>query len=147
MREEFLVSPLVPPAGSPLAAPECGVEGCLPPGGASAVGRIRDPPVSHAPPALGGCGHATDQAKAKVEALQQTIQRLKSQIVELQKDKDQALSEINERWGNAVAQIGEITVPALKKDVLSELAGVGWFPYYLITSDNDVTELPGYGEL
>ncbi|MGO9956376.1 MAG: hypothetical protein ACLP50_10415 [Solirubrobacteraceae bacterium] len=28
VRAEFLGSPLIPPAGSPLAAPECGVDGC-----------------------------------------------------------------------------------------------------------------------
>ncbi len=87
----------------------------------------------------------TDQAKAKVEALEQTIQQLKGQIAELQKEKDQALAETNQRWGNAVAQIREITVPALKKDVLSELSGVGWFPYHVVKMGEEIIELPGYG--
>jgi hypothetical protein len=86
----------------------------------------------------------TEQAKAKVEESQLTIQQLKSQLAELQKEKDQSLAEINQRWGEAVTQNREIAVPAMKKDVLLELFGVAWFPYYVVKSGEDVIELAGY---
>jgi len=87
----------------------------------------------------------TDQAKAKMEDSEQTIQQLKNQIVELEQEKSQNLAEINKRWGDAVTQTSTISVPAMKKDVLLELFGVAWFPYHVVKSGEETMELEGYG--
>jgi hypothetical protein len=87
----------------------------------------------------------TEQAKAEVEESKQVIKQLESQIAALQDEKARALGEINQRWGDVVAQTSEIVVPAMKKDVLLELFGVAWVPYHQVKMGEESIELPGFG--
>ena len=88
----------------------------------------------------------TEQAKDEVEESLESISDFKKQIEVLEKEKQRQLDEINSRWGDTVNQINEITVAALKKDVLLDLFGVAWFPYHLIQVGGETLELPGFGQ-
>jgi hypothetical protein len=87
----------------------------------------------------------TSQAKADVEESEDVIAELSKQIAALEKEKQAALAEVNDRWGDVVTKITTLKVDALKKDVLLELFGVGWFPYHVIQLGKETIELPGYG--
>ena len=88
----------------------------------------------------------TAQAKADVEESVDTIAGFKKEITELEKAKAQALEEANTRWSELANELTEIPVTPLKKDVLMDVFGVAWFPYHLVQSGDQVTELPGYGQ-
>ena len=87
----------------------------------------------------------TDKAKAEVEESLDAIADFKKQIAGLEKEKAQALSEIDKHWGELIGQASEISVAPLKKDVLLDLFGVAWFPYHIVQIGEEIVELPGFG--
>lgn len=87
------------------------------------------------------------QAKEDVQESKQAIEAYKKQIAELEKEKAGALSEVNRKWSDIVEEVNEIRITPLKKDVLVDLFGVAWFPYYLVQEGDEVYELPGYGKV
>jgi hypothetical protein len=88
----------------------------------------------------------TAQAKADMEESVDTIAAYKKQVAEIEREKAEALEEVNNRWGEIANQIKELPIAALKKDVLLDLFGVAWMPYHLVKIGENVEELPGYGE-
>ncbi len=88
----------------------------------------------------------TEQAKAEVQESIEAIAQYKQQIADLQRRREETLREINDRWGNAVNDIAEITVAPKKSDVFVTLFGVGWMPHYLIRSGSETLTLPAFGE-
>jgi hypothetical protein len=86
------------------------------------------------------------QAKEDVEESKEAIEDYNKQIAEIEKEKADALEEVNSKWSDIVEDVDEITITPMKKDVLVDLFGVAWFPYYLVQAANEVFELPGYGE-
>lgn len=88
----------------------------------------------------------TEQAKADVEESLDAIASFKKEIAALEKEKAQALEDVNRRWSEVVNDIRELTITPLKKDVLVELFGVAWMPFHVIQSGSETFELPGYGK-
>jgi hypothetical protein len=86
----------------------------------------------------------TEQAKADVQESLEAIDNYKRQLKELEAEKAQALDEINRRWGEMAIEITEIHVAPYKKDIMTDLFGVAWMPFYLIRAGNNLLELPGY---
>lgn len=88
----------------------------------------------------------TEKAKADVEESQKVITEIKKQIEALEKEKEAALMEVNERWVRFASQSSEIAVAPAKKDILIDLFGVAWFPFYVVQIGEEVVELPAYGQ-
>jgi hypothetical protein len=86
----------------------------------------------------------TSQAKADVDESVDAITDYKKQIAELEKEKAQALEELNQHWGELANQVSEIPVTPMKKDILVELFGVAWMPVYQVDASGEAFELPGY---
>jgi len=87
------------------------------------------------------------QAKDDVEESQDAIGDMQKQVAALEKEKADALAEVNARWGEIVNQETEIPITPLKKDVLLDLFGVAWMPYHMVQIGNETRELPGYGQV
>jgi hypothetical protein len=88
----------------------------------------------------------TEQAKADVEESVDAIADYENQIAELEKHRDEAIKEINDKWGHVVNDITEVTVTPKKTDVFVSLFGVAWVPYYVIQTGGESIELPAFGE-
>jgi len=88
----------------------------------------------------------TEQAKADVQESIEAIAQYKKQIAELQRRREETLREINDRWGNAVNDITEVTVTPKKTNIFVTLFGIGWMPHYLIQSGSETLTLPAFGE-
>ncbi len=86
----------------------------------------------------------TAKAKADIDESVAEIKRLKTQIAELEAEKNHALEEARARWGEAAGSFVEITLTPYKKDVLLELFGVAWVPYYQAQIGQETLEFPGY---
>lgn len=86
----------------------------------------------------------TQKAKADVEESEETIEALEKQIADLEKEKAAKLEEINERWGEIANQITEIPVTPYKKDVMIDLFGLAWQPYFMVKSKQELSKLPGF---
>jgi len=87
----------------------------------------------------------TEQAKSDVEESIDAIALYKKQIAELEKNREEVIAEINDRWGRVVSDTTEVTVNPKKADVFVNLFGVGWMPYYIIQTNEERIELPAFG--
>jgi hypothetical protein len=87
----------------------------------------------------------TEQAKADVEESQDAIEDFKTQIADLERERQLIVSEIHDKWGKVVSSASEVTVVPKKSDVLVSLFGVAWMPYYIIRSAGDTIEIPAFG--
>jgi hypothetical protein len=90
----------------------------------------------------------TAQAKADVEEGEETLVDLKKEIAALEKEKDAAIEEIRQRWGELVNRAGELSVAPRKTDILVDAFGVAWMPYHVVriaaAGGEETLELPGY---
>jgi len=89
----------------------------------------------------------TAASKADVKESQETIAEMTKQISELQAEQAQAIEEVNQKWSEIVDDMKEMPFMPNKKDVLVDLFGVAWMPYYLARVGDEVIELPGFGEV
>ncbi|MGW8250878.1 MAG: hypothetical protein ACWGO1_09570, partial [Anaerolineales bacterium] len=87
----------------------------------------------------------TEKAKADIEESQDAIQQYQKEMAELEEEKAQALDEVSQKWSDIVDDMAEISVSPYKKDILVDLFGVAWLPYYVVQVGEQVIELPGYG--
>jgi hypothetical protein len=84
------------------------------------------------------------QAKSDVQESEQAIKDFQNEIKALESEKEAALKEANEKWGQVGNQITEIPISAQKKDVLLDFFGVAWMPYHLVKTGEQLIELPGF---
>jgi len=87
----------------------------------------------------------TEQAKADVEESIDAIALYKQQIADIEKQRTELVTEINDKWGNVVNASTEITVNPKKTDVFVNLFGVAWMPYYNVQAGGAAIELPAFG--
>ncbi len=84
-------------------------------------------------------------AKEEVEESVNAIAQFKKDLVELQRQREQIVDEINDYWGRAVNEITEVSVKPKKTDIFLNYFGVAWKPYYIVESGGETFELPAFG--
>jgi hypothetical protein len=87
----------------------------------------------------------TEQAKADVEESQDAIEDFQAQITELERQRQEIVSEIHDRWGKVVGNSSDVTVVPKKSDVFVSLFGVAWMPYYMIRAAVETIEIAAFG--
>lgn len=87
----------------------------------------------------------TEQAKADVEESLDAIDLLKRQIADVEKRREEVTAELNDKWGDVVGNVSEVTVAPKKTDVFVHLFGVAWMPHYIIKTNAGTIELPAFG--
>ncbi len=85
-----------------------------------------------------------EQARSDLEQVRKEVDALEDQMKELEKQRTQAVREVQDRWANLVNDQVEIPLTPPKKDIYLELFGVAWLPFYIVRSGAQVTELPAY---
>ena len=88
----------------------------------------------------------TEKAKADVEESVDAIDEYEKQIAELEDRREEAIQEINDKWGHVVNDITEVTVTPKKSDVFVNLFGVAWVPYYVVQTGANTIEVLAFGE-
>ncbi len=86
----------------------------------------------------------TTKAKADVEESLDMIDQYKKEIEDLEKDRLEELREVEKKWQEILEGVTEIPVTPYKKDILVELFGVGWFPYYSYQDQGKLIELAAF---
>jgi uncharacterized protein YqfA (UPF0365 family) len=87
-----------------------------------------------------------EQAEADVKESKEVIADLQAQIAALEKEKEAALQEVGDRWSQIVEEEIEIPVSPARKDILLDVFGVAWFPFYNVQIGEETVELPGFGQ-
>jgi F0F1-type ATP synthase membrane subunit b/b' len=85
-----------------------------------------------------------EKAAEDVKESRKAIADYKQQIEGLEKEKEQALQEVSERWGELASQSKDLAISPAKKDVLIDVFGVAWLPYYLVKTEAGEIELPAF---
>ncbi|MBE0669463.1 MAG: DUF853 family protein [Anaerolineales bacterium] len=84
-------------------------------------------------------------AKEDVRESEESITQYKREIAALQREREQIVSEVNDRWGHVVNDVSEITINPKKTDIYVNLFGVAWKPYYVVQVGDEMLELPAFG--
>jgi hypothetical protein len=88
----------------------------------------------------------TEQAKADVEESLDALEVFQRDLKELQAERERAIEEIKDKWGDVVNDVTEVTITPTKTNIFVELFGVAWMPYYLVESGGGMVELPAFGQ-
>lgn len=88
----------------------------------------------------------TEKARADVEESVDAIDDYENQIAKLEERREEAIQEINDKWGDVVNDITEVTVTPKKTDVFVNLFGVAWVPFYAVQTGAGTIEVPAFGE-
>ena len=86
----------------------------------------------------------TSKAKADVEESLDMIDQYKEEIEDLEEERLEALEDVEEKWQEILEEVTEIPVTPFKKDILIELFGVGWYPYYSFQDEDKQVELAAF---
>ena len=84
------------------------------------------------------------KAKSDVEESKDAIKDYQEQMAEIEKEREEALQVVNEKWSEVANQITEIPIAAQKKDILVDFFGVAWMPYHLVKAGEQAFELRGF---
>lgn len=87
----------------------------------------------------------TENAKADVQESVESIAQYKKGIAELQREREEVVAEINDRWGRVVNEVSEVSVAPKKTDIYVNLFGVAWKPFYIVQSGAEIIELAAFG--
>lgn len=86
----------------------------------------------------------TSQAKADVQESLDAIEQYKKEIEDLERERIQSLEDLEDKWQEVLEHTEEIPVTPYKKDILVEIFGVAWIPYYLFDDDGRRVELEAF---
>ncbi len=86
----------------------------------------------------------TAQTKADLEQERKELQTLEKQYADLEEEYKKALAELQERWAKLVADESEVPLPPQRSNIFTELFGIAWCPYYLITVEGQTKTLPAF---
>lgn len=86
----------------------------------------------------------TSQAKADVQESLDSIEQYKKEIEELERERLVSLEEVEKKWQEILENTVEIPITPYKKDILLELFGVAWTPYYIYDDSGRRVELGAY---
>ncbi|MGD2253606.1 MAG: DUF87 domain-containing protein [Anaerolineales bacterium] len=86
----------------------------------------------------------TSKAKADVEESQEAIEAFKLELDQLEDQLRDELDVLDDRWDAAAQQVEQTVVKPYKKDILADLFGVAWFPYWRFQVGEKAIELAAY---
>jgi hypothetical protein len=59
---------------------------------------------------------------------------------------ERALEQVEAKWSEVIADISEVSLTPTKKNIVLELFGIAWLPYYLVqTRDQTEQQLSAFG--
>ncbi|CAG1008048.1 hypothetical protein ANAEL_03617 [Anaerolineales bacterium] len=84
-------------------------------------------------------------AKEDVQESEDAITQYKRELADLQRQREEIESVVNDSWGSVVNDISEVSIKPKKTDIYVNLFGVAWKPYYIVQSGDETIELPAFG--
>lgn len=84
------------------------------------------------------------KAKHEVHESRETIETLTQRIAALKAEAQPLFQAAADKWAAAAQDIHELRITPKKSDILLELFGVGWLPYWQIEADGSLIEMPAF---
>jgi hypothetical protein len=86
----------------------------------------------------------TSQAKADVQESLDLIEQYKKEIEDLERERVDSLGKVDKKFQEILESETIIPITPYKKDILMEIFGVGWFPYYVYKDGGREIELAAF---
>ncbi len=86
----------------------------------------------------------TSQAKADVQESLDSIEQYKKEIEDLERERVDSLGKVDKKFQEILESETIIPITPYKKDILMEIFGVGWFPYYVYKDGGREIELAAF---
>ncbi len=86
----------------------------------------------------------TQQAQGEFDEARKVLADLEAAWKALAAERQTALQRIQADWQERAAQVSQVPVTPMKKDIYTALFGVTWLPYYLVKNPDGVIELPAF---
>jgi hypothetical protein len=84
-------------------------------------------------------------AKEDVQESEDAITQYKRELADLQRQREEIESVVNDSWGSVVNDISEVSIKPKKTDIYVNLFGVAWKPYYIVQTGDETIELSAFG--
>ncbi|MDL5055640.1 hypothetical protein QQ056_19110 [Oscillatoria laete-virens NRMC-F 0139] len=84
------------------------------------------------------------RSQGQKELFNLEIQQTNREIEQLEKEFQEQLNEINDRWAKIAATVEEYTITPFKKDISVDQFGIGWLPYWYLIVNNQPTLLAAF---
>jgi|GEM_PF-16434 len=85
-----------------------------------------------------------EQARQDIEESEEELQGLRDRMNDLQMRFEKDINAINQKWGQIAARITEARINPYKKDIHTELFGIGWKPFYYVVISGRGEMLPAW---
>jgi hypothetical protein len=86
-----------------------------------------------------------NQAQERALSSEQALADIEDQIERRQKELQDVLKEINDKWGKVASEAEEIKLTPFKKDITLEIFGIGWIPTWYVVLNGQAVMLPAFG--
>jgi len=80
---------------------------------------------------------STSRARANVRESEETIAKLQSDIADLERKRDEALSDLRKSWASAPDEVTEQPLRPRKSDIRISAYGLAWRPVWVITYEDE----------
>lgn len=84
------------------------------------------------------------QAAEDLTESEQVIMELENQLQDLQQRFEQEIAVVNDKWAKVATEMQPYVITPYKKDIQTELYGIGWIPYYYVELNGQPLLLQGY---
>jgi hypothetical protein len=83
----------------------------------------------------------TKKTRSEVEQGEETVERLQAQVEAVKREAQAAFESGKSKWAAAAHDIKELRVTPRRSDILVEVFGLGWLPYWEIIVDGVPVEI------
>lgn len=87
----------------------------------------------------------TDQTEVDIKETHQTIDRMVQEMEALKKEYERTVASIDDKWAKIANDFQEYTITPNKKDIYTDLFGVGWLPMWYTSVNGYPLMLKAFG--
>ncbi|HLY29241.1 MAG TPA: DUF87 domain-containing protein [Aggregatilineales bacterium] len=84
------------------------------------------------------------QAQERTVGTEADLADLEEEMKKRQQELQDALKEVNDKWGKIATTVEEIKLTPMKKDLTLEIFGIGWTPIWYVVLNGQSLTLPAY---
>jgi hypothetical protein len=81
------------------------------------------------------------KAKSEVAESQETITQLQAQVAAIKQEAQAVFQQSKDKWNAIALDIHELRVTPKRSDILVEVFGLGWIPYWQVETDGQIVEM------
>jgi hypothetical protein len=86
----------------------------------------------------------THQAQGELDKARHALEDLHADWKALAAERQAALQRVQAAWQERAAQVSQVPITPVKKDIFVTLFGVAWLPYHLVKNPDGMIELPAF---